>query len=93
MNLANEGTEQRMKEAEVSMKKRKAEDDARWEGMLVDQSPRCWADGNHREPRESCGQLARFQQTAEEEEEVWCYSLRMNVLLNHNAKLCIPLYF
>jgi DnaJ homolog subfamily C member 8 len=32
VNLANEGTEQRMKEAEVAMKKRKAEDDARWEG-------------------------------------------------------------
>jgi len=31
VNLANEGTEQRMKEAEVSMKKRKAEEDARWE--------------------------------------------------------------
>jgi len=31
VNLANEGTEQRMKEAEVSMRKRKAEEDARWE--------------------------------------------------------------
>jgi len=31
VNLANEGTEQRMKEAEVAMKKRKAEEDANWE--------------------------------------------------------------
>jgi hypothetical protein len=35
VNLANEGTEQRMKEAEVAMKKRKAEEDARWEGKLT----------------------------------------------------------
>jgi DnaJ homolog subfamily C member 8 len=35
VNLANEGTEQRMKEAEVAMKKRKAEEDARWEGRMT----------------------------------------------------------
>lgn len=33
MNLANEGLEARKKEEEVNAKKRKAEDDARWEGM------------------------------------------------------------
>jgi DnaJ homolog subfamily C member 8 len=32
MNLANEGFEARKKEEEVTAKKRKAEDDARWEG-------------------------------------------------------------
>jgi len=31
MNLANEGFEARKKEEEVTAKKRKAEDDARWE--------------------------------------------------------------
>jgi DnaJ family protein C protein 8 len=32
MNLANEGLEARRKEEESATKKRKAEDDARWEG-------------------------------------------------------------
>ncbi len=32
MNLANEGLEARKKEDEVNAKKRKAEEDARWEG-------------------------------------------------------------
>lgn len=32
MNLANEGLEARKKEEEVTARKRKAEDDARWEG-------------------------------------------------------------
>jgi hypothetical protein len=32
MNLANEGFEARKKEEEVVARKRKAEDDARWEG-------------------------------------------------------------
>ena len=32
MNLANEGLEARKKEEEVAAKKRKAEDDATWEG-------------------------------------------------------------
>ena len=32
MNLANEGLEARKKEEEVNAKKRKAEEDARWEG-------------------------------------------------------------
>jgi DnaJ family protein C protein 8 len=35
MNLANEGFEARKKEEEVAAKKRKAEDDARWEGSVV----------------------------------------------------------
>jgi DnaJ family protein C protein 8 len=33
MNLANEGLEAKKKEEEVIAKKRKAEDDASWEGM------------------------------------------------------------
>lgn len=32
MNLANEGLEARKKEEEVNAKKRKAEEEARWEG-------------------------------------------------------------
>lgn len=32
MNLANEGLEARKKEEEVTAKKRKAEEDAKWEG-------------------------------------------------------------
>jgi DnaJ family protein C protein 8 len=35
MNLANEGFEARKKEEEVTAKKRKAEDDARWEGTVL----------------------------------------------------------
>lgn len=35
MNLANEGFEARKKEEEVSAKKRKAEEDARWEGNVL----------------------------------------------------------
>lgn len=38
MNLANEGHEARKKEEEVAAKKRKAEDDANWEGTLPDSS-------------------------------------------------------
>ena len=34
MNLANEGLEARKKEEEVNARKRKAEDDASWEGAL-----------------------------------------------------------
>ena len=36
MNLANEGLEAKKKEDEVLAKKRKAEDDAAWEGTSVD---------------------------------------------------------
>ena len=35
MNLANEGLEARKKEEEVNAKKRKAEEDAQWEGEYV----------------------------------------------------------
>ena len=35
MNLANEGLEARKKEEEVNAKKRKAEEDAQWEGEHV----------------------------------------------------------
>ena len=35
MNLANEGWEAKRKEDEVLAKKRKAEEDANWEGLLL----------------------------------------------------------
>lgn len=35
LNLANEGFEARKKEEEVAAKKRKAEDDAKWEGSVL----------------------------------------------------------
>lgn len=35
MNLANEGREAKQKEDETAKKKRKAEDDARWEGEFA----------------------------------------------------------
>jgi len=35
MNLANEGFEARKKEEEVTERKRKAEEDARWEGNVL----------------------------------------------------------
>jgi DnaJ family protein C protein 8 len=36
MNLANEGLEAKKKEEEVNAKKRKAQDDANWEGAYID---------------------------------------------------------
>lgn len=36
MNLANEGLEARKKEEEVATRKRKAEDDKKWEGEHFD---------------------------------------------------------
>ena len=39
MNLANEGFEARKKEEEVTSKKRKAEEDARWEGNVFHPGP------------------------------------------------------
>ncbi|PIL35582.1 hypothetical protein GSI_02310 [Ganoderma sinense ZZ0214-1] len=39
MNLANEGLEARKKEEEVNAKKRKAEEEAQWEGTLPDSLP------------------------------------------------------
>ena len=44
MNLANEGLEARRVEAEALAKKRKAEDDKIWEGMLP--SP-CFSSTSH----------------------------------------------
>ena len=38
MNLANEGHEARKKEEEVAAKKRKAEEDANWEGTSPNSS-------------------------------------------------------
>lgn len=39
MNLANEGLEAKRKEEETMAKKRKAEDDANWEGMPLQLLP------------------------------------------------------
>lgn len=42
MNLANEGFEARKKDEEVATKKRKAEDDARWEGNVLPSRYDCY---------------------------------------------------
>jgi DnaJ family protein C protein 8 len=42
MNLANEGFEARKKDEEVAAKKRKAEDDARWEGNVLPSRYDCY---------------------------------------------------
>jgi hypothetical protein len=59
MNLANEGFEARKKDEEVAAKKRKAEDDAKWEGnvLLYDSNSRCSCPP-HRNPGTARGQLA-----------------------------------
>jgi hypothetical protein len=61
MNLANEGFEARKKEEEVTAKKRKAEDDARWEGTVLYHSYGfSWRflSSLHRNPGTARGQLA-----------------------------------
>lgn len=71
MNLANEGLEARKKEEEVSAKKRKAEDDARWEGELgVRVCTRDLTNVLRRKPRTACRQLAEFHQHKQEKEEI-----------------------
>lgn len=54
MNLANEGLEARKKEEEVTAKKRKAEEDAKWEGArrlrLISPSVECVPTGTHETP-------------------------------------------
>ena len=72
MNLANEGFEARKKEEEVTAKKRKAEDDARWEGNVL--SFRIGLPGDsHARPRRNSGtargQLAHLLQYIEKEEK------------------------
>jgi len=52
MNLANEGFEARKKEEEVTAKKRKAEDDARWEGTVL-YHPTGLPGGSHAHPTET----------------------------------------
>ena len=72
MNLANEGFEARKKEEEVTAKKRKAEDDARWEGTalyhLYGFSGR-FSCTPHRNPGTARGQLAFLRQYIEKEEK------------------------
>ena len=60
MNLANEGFEARKKEEEVATKKRKAEDDARWEGEL--RHPCLFAPVSYffSNSRTACRQLEKF---------------------------------
>lgn len=72
MNLANEGFEARKKEEEVTAKKRKAEDDARWEGTVLYHSYRfSWQFScpPHRNTRTARGQLAFLRQYIEKEEK------------------------
>lgn len=72
MNLANEGFEARKKDEEVAAKKRKAEDDARWEGnafflrtgLPVD-SHTC----SNRNPGTARGQLAHLHKYIKKEEK------------------------
>lgn len=70
MNLANEGLEARKKDEEVASKKRKVEEDKRWEGALpfllrVD----AFLTTLSRQQGTACGQLAVILQGYEEKEE------------------------
>lgn len=75
MNLANEGLEARKKEEEVATRKRKAEDDKKWEGEHHDpqySTPHGYSSPSFtstREPRTACRQLENIHQRLEEEEE------------------------
>src|SRR5258708_33978933 len=71
MNLANEGFEARKKEEEVTAKKRKAEDDARWEGMSFRTCPAgdSHPPPSHRNTGTARGQLAYLHQYIEKEEK------------------------
>ncbi len=72
MNLANEGFEARKKEEEVTAKKRKAEDDAKWEGdVLYFPCGSSWRFSYppHRNPGTARGQLAQLHQYIEKEEK------------------------
>ncbi len=73
MNLANEGLEARKKEDEVNSRKRKAEEEAQWEGT----SSECFASpqsltlllSEYREPRAEGRQLEKFLQHKKEEKD------------------------
>jgi hypothetical protein len=72
MNLANEGFEARKKEEEVATKKRKAEEDARWEGDVLPSRTITLGGSSHllyRKPRTARGQLAQLRQHIEKEEK------------------------
>lgn len=72
MNLANEGFEARKKEEEVTAKKRKAEDDARWEGTVLYHYYRSFwrfSCPPHRNQGTARGQLAFLCQYIEKEEK------------------------
>jgi hypothetical protein len=72
MNLANEGFEARKKEEEVTAKKRKAENDARWEGIVLSRlygSSWQFSCPPHRNSGTARGQLAFLRQYIEKEEK------------------------
>lgn len=81
MNLANEGLEARKKEDEVNAKKRKAEEDARWEGgqTRTHMSSSHLLTVAHRDPRATSGQLEKLHKLEEEEEDKGRHS-RLNIL-------------
>lgn len=92
MNLANEGFEARKKDEEVAARKRKAEDDARWEGeftYFLYGSPRRSSCPPHRNPGTARGQLAHLHQYIEKEEKAegrrsWLKSY--SILFRHPAQ-------
>ena len=70
MNLANEGFEARKKEEELSAKKRKAEEDARWEGNVmcpVPASLSCSCPTENREQR--VGSWRNFSNTSKKKKK------------------------
>jgi hypothetical protein len=86
MNLANEGFEARKKEEEVTAKKRKAEEDARWEGNVLCSVPvPPLLLTSNREQGTASGQLAKLRQYLEKEEEAegscsWLKSHSVSIL-------------
>lgn len=73
MNLANEGLEARKKDEEVASRKRKAEEDKQWEGMLIVPphvtSTDLLANFTNRPKRGARRQLAEFLQHEKEEKD------------------------
>ncbi len=84
MNLANEGLEAKKKEDEVSARKRKAEDDANWEGTVayhVSLAPVVIYPIYSRKGA-ACGQLADIREFKQEEkEDQGCYT-RLNQIVD-----------
>lgn len=92
MNLANEGLEARKKEEEVAARKRKAEDEATWEGQRKRYIVRnCTDICAYSWPRGACGQLEELCHPEQEEKEAEGRCSRLSrTLLSSPHMRCPP---